>query len=469
MIVGSATPLFTPSATRKVAVAALALLALFVLAPRATTVSGVGLLIGLYLAALLYRIRRFWLGLRRGIVLEVSDEDARAVPDADLPVYTVLVAVYDEPEVVPRLLVELESLEYPRDRLDVKLLLEVDDDATRVAILEARPSLATHDDGSWIELVTVPAGGPRTKPNALNFGLGAARGELVTIFDAEDRPEPLQLRRAVVAFDRADEDVACLQAKLAYYNTEQNAITRWFSVEYAQWFEHLLPGLSVAGDAIPLGGTSNHLRRKALEETNGWDASNVTEDADLGIRLARAGHRVGVLESHTLEEANSDFVNWSRQRSRWYKGYLETWIVHMRSPRSLLTDLGWRRFLAFNLFVGGTPILAVLNPLFWTLSLIWFIGRPAAIAALFPPGIYWAAMASWTLGNVAVLYTGLLTIRAQRQDHLVWTVLTAPIYWVMMSIAGVKAVVQLVTAPTLWEKTVHGLDVEADVDAAVSA
>jgi cellulose synthase/poly-beta-1,6-N-acetylglucosamine synthase-like glycosyltransferase len=285
-----------------------------------------------------------------------------------------------------------------------------------------------------------------------------ARGDIVTIYDAEDHPDPLQLRRAAITLSRLGPEVACLQAKLSYSNVEQNLITRWFTIEYAMWFSLFLPGLVSVNAPLPLGGTSNHFRRTVLEAIGGWDPYNVTEDADLGIRLYREGFTVRVLESITFEEANSDFVNWVKQRSRWYKGYLQTWLIHMRHPILLYREMGFRGFLVFNLFVGGTPMLAVLNPIFWTMTTLWFIGHPYFIRAIFPAPVFYPAIACFSFGNFAIAYLTVINCRIMKQVELLWAALTVPLYWVMMSIAAIKAVFQLAFAPTFWEKTVHGLD-----------
>ena len=239
----------------------------------------------LYVGSVIYRITITTRSLRNPSLIVVSEEDACAFPDDDLPVYTVLVPIYDEAAVLPELVGQLRGLEYPRDLLDVQLLVEAGDVETVEAAL-------THA-GDDIHVVVVPESNPRTKPKALNFGLTLTEGDFVTIYDAEDRPEPLQLRRAVVAFSRLPPDVGCLQAQLADWNTDQNLLTRWFSIEYIQCFQLLLPGLAASDAPVPLGGTSNHIRTELLEAIGGWDPYNVTEDADLGVRLHRGGLPVG--------------------------------------------------------------------------------------------------------------------------------------------------------------------------------
>lgn len=433
------------------AAAALLLLLALVLAPRTTGAVVVGLLVALYAAATAHRL----LLVRRAVTddptVQVSDEEARAVPDAELPVYTVLVPAYNEPGVVARLVDGLSALEYPADRLDIMLLLEQDDAET---IAAARAACG----GTPVRIVLVPPSEPRTKPKACNFGVTEARGEFVTIFDAEDRPEPLQLRRAVVAFARGGPDLACLQARLSYHNAEQNLLTRWFTLEYDVWFRWLLPGLMATGAPIPLGGTSNHIRTDVLAGMGGWDAWNVTEDADLGIRLARHGWRTAMLGSTTEEEANSDAINWVKQRSRWYKGYLQSFAVALRHPRALHRDVGVRGIAGLVLFVFATPALAVLNPLFWGLTALWWLATPAFVAALFPPVTYYLGTACWVVGGLAAVYTHVAIARVAGKPHLAPAGLVVPLYWVLMSLAATKAVVQLVVAPSYWEKTVHGLD-----------
>jgi glycosyltransferase XagB len=388
--------------------------------------------------------------LYRPDLVSVGDAEARAAPDHDLPTYTVLVAAYQEAGVIAETIAQLQKIEYPSSKLRIKLLLESDDDATIAAALAAKTT-------ANIEIVRVPPGGPRTKPKACNYGLLGASGDLVTIFDVEDRPDPLQLRRAAVAFGRLGPKVACLQAKLFFYNSKQNLITRCFSAEYVTWFSALLPALVRMGAPIPLGGTSMHIRRECLEAVGAWDPYNVTEDADLGVRLHRAGLRTALLDSTTFEEANSDFVNWIRQRTRWYKGYWQTWLVHMRQPRRLWREIGPAGFVGFNIIVGATPLMALLNPFFWLLTWVWLLGGRELVQALYPPWLYYPATVSLLLGNALVAYVLIIGVRLAGYQSLAGAALALPLYWVMMSIAAFRAAGQLLTSPWHWEKTTHGL------------
>ncbi len=436
---------------RALAIVGVVVLAAAIVAPLSTAIAAIAFVTALYIASAAYRGLIFWRSLRRPGGIVVTDEEARALTDDQLPVYTVLVPAFREPSIMARLIESLALIEYPSSRLDIKLLLEEDDQETIRAAEACKPP-------SFIQVVRVPNSLPKTKPKACLVGLATARGELITIYDAEDRPDPLQLRRVVAAFLRVEAKVACIQAKLSYHNADQNLLTRWFTAEYALWFTALLPGLVDDEAPIPLGGTSNHFKRRVLESVGAWDPWNVTEDADLGIRLHRAGYRTRLVDSVTLEEANSDFVNWVKQRSRWYKGYLQTSFVHLRQPRRLWQELGPRGFFGFCLFVLGTPLLAMVNPVFWILTLTWFVLHPPVVQALFPAWVYYLSLISFAVGNFVFLYSSLVAAHRHGGAALTFAALLAPIYWAMMSIAAIKALVQLIVAPSFWEKTTHGLD-----------
>ncbi|UPW10222.1 glycosyltransferase [Gordonia terrae] len=400
---------------------------------------------------------------RRGLVngaIRVSDDEARSIPDDELPAYTVFVPAYGEPEVVGQLVAAMETIEYSRDKLQVLLLLEEDDEPT----IEAARGV---EDNGIVTVVLTPPAQPRTKPKACNYGMHFATGDIVTIFDAEDKPDPLQLRRAVYVLNNSgDDSVVCVQGKLSFHNVRDNMLTEWFTADYGIWFGFLLPGMMVSRAPIPLGGTSNHFRRDVLDTIGAWDPYNVTEDADLGVRIADHGYRTLVLDSVTMEEANVDAINWIRQRSRWYKGYMQTWLVHMRHPVKLWHILGPVAFVRFTLLIAGTPVIACLNMVFWLILALWIGGQPPVVAELFPGPIYYLALISMLLGNGAAIYMNLIAIREDDRSELLLSALLIPAYWVMMSVAAIKGMWQILVNPSYWEKTFHGLSTSSAAEPA---
>lgn len=363
------------------------------------------------------------------------------------PVISLLVPLYREPETAPLLLAALMALDYPPELLDIKIILESDDDET----LEAFRALAPPPH---FEIIIAPDGAPRTKPRALNFALDFVRGEIVGVYDAEDRPPPDQLRRIVEQFAASPPDVACLQARLGYYNAKENWLTRCFEIEYASWFDAMLPGLFRLGMPLPLGGTSLFIRRGALEAVGAWDSHNVTEDADLGMMLARAGLRTGLSHSLTEEEAASRPGAWIRQRSRWLKGYLATWATHMRRPGALLADLGPWRFLGFNAVLLSAVLGYLLLPWLWAIS---FLDLAIDIDATQAGGAVRALR--WTTSAVLPAMFAAAALGLWRRGRLGFAgwALTLPAYWALGAVAAHLAVWELATAPTKWRKTRHGV------------
>ncbi|HOR98832.1 MAG TPA: glycosyltransferase, partial [Kiritimatiellia bacterium] len=323
----------------------------------------------LYVVIMLYKFIVIRASLSPSALLRFSPQDLVACEPREWPVFSVLVPMYKEPETVKQMVASLEALDYPADKKDVQILLEADDDAT----CEAARALSMPQG---FRLTVVPPSFPRTKPKACNVGLALARGKYLVIYDAEDLPERDQLKKAVLAFESSPDNVVCIQSRLNYYNPRQNTLTRWFTAEYSAWFDLQLPGLAALGAVIPLGGTSNHFRTEVLRELLGWDAYNVTEDCDLGVRLARAGYATRMLETTTWEEACSRPAFWIRQRTRWQKGYIQTWFVHMRRPLALLRELGVVNFLHYQLLIGGVTFSVLVNPVFWMMTLVWFVFRP---------------------------------------------------------------------------------------------
>ncbi len=318
-----------------------------------------------YLSFSFYKVLLIANSINHNLEVPVTKEDVAALKDENLPVYTILIPVYKEAKVLPALLESIAKIDYPHIKLDVKVLMEEDDTETINTFYRINPP-------SFIEGLVLPYAEPKTKPKACNYGLIHAKGAYVVIFDAEDRPDADQLKKVVVAFSKVPDNVACIQTKLNYYNRHQNILTHWFTSEYSMWFDLLLPGLDSREDPIPLGGTSNHFKTAALMEAGAWDPYNVTEDADLGMRMYKRKMRTRIVDSSTYEEANSEIYNWIRQRSRWIKGYIQTWLVHMRHPIKLIKDIGLKGFFSFQMIIGGTFFADLMNPLYWVLTTLWF-------------------------------------------------------------------------------------------------
>lgn len=426
------------------------LVALLIWHPLATLVVVNGLFIAFYVVQSAYKFYLVWASLERPVLLSATEEELAAVDDAALPTYTLLIPLYREAAVLGRLVEGLQRMDYPAEKLDVMLLLEEDDRETIEAA--ERMELPPH-----IRPVIVPDSQPKTKPKACNYGLFTCDSELLVIYDAEDRPEPDQLKKAAIAFSRVPENVVCLQAKLNYYNQRQNLLTRWFTAEYSVWFDLFLPGLTATGAPIPLGGTSNHFRVKPLQELGGWDPFNVTEDCDLGVRLHKHGWRTSMLSSTTWEEANGAFWSWFRQRSRWVKGYLQTWLVHTRKPLQILRDLGPAGWFSFQMTIGGSLLAFLINPIYWAMTLLWLFTRSEMISALFPPSIYLLGSFCLLGANFVFVYMAVTGCMARGYYDLVKYALLTPIYWLMMSIGAYKAYGQIIVRPHYWEKTDHGI------------
>ncbi|MEM1384252.1 MAG: glycosyltransferase [Pseudomonadota bacterium] len=370
-----------------------------------------------------------------------------------MPRVSLLVPLYREAEMIPRLIDGLTALDYPRSLLEVKILLEENDNATQAAIAEMRLP-------DWIQPLVVPDGRPRTKPRAMNYALDFCTGDVIGIFDAEDQPDPRQIQRVAEHFRQAPQEVACLQCQLSYFNARENWITRCFQLEYAIWFDVLLRGFERLRLPIPLGGTSVFFRRAALSEVGGWDAHNVTEDADLGMRLVRLGYRTEMVDSVTMEEANCRALPWVRQRSRWLKGYLMTWLCHMRRPLRLLREMGPRGFLGFNvLFLGGAATYLAM-PLFWGSVIGWLLMGQSVWGRTVPPWMLGPLYVSLGAGQCVMLGTAFLAMWRRRSLDLFLWVPVLPFYWTLGSLAAWKAVFELVVAPYYWDKTRHGISRE---------
>jgi len=371
---------------------------------------------------------------------------------SELPIYTIVVALYDEASAVPALVAALHDLDYPPEKLQVILVIEPDD-------AETRDALQRLDPGPPFEILIAPNAGPRTKPKALNAALALAKGTFIAVFDAEDRPAPDQLHRALDAFLGNGADIACVQARLTIDNTADSWLARHFTAEYAAQFDVLLPGLAQRRLPLPLGGSSNHFRTQALREAGGWDPYNVTEDADLGMRLARLGYRAAVIHSTTYEEAPAQVKPWIRQRTRWFKGWMQTWLVHMRHPLRIARELGLPGFLAFQLVVGGTVLSALVHPIFIALFGYGLATNQllATGGSVFGKALVWLYLGALASGYLTSAALGLLGLKRRRLLRQGWVLLLMPLHWLLLSVAAWRALYQLIFNPFHWEKTAHGL------------
>ena len=439
---------------KAVLVMALVLIAICgILWPMGTLIGLVGAASFAYLFVSVYKFRLTLRALGTHLETDVTDAEIALLDERHLPVYTILVPLYKEAGIVSRLVRDINALDYPRTRLDVKLLCEEDDEETiaKIRSMELPPHF---------HLVVVPDSQPKTKPKACNYGLQLSHGDYCVIFDAEDRPDPDQLKKAVIAFSRVPGNVVCIQAKLNHFNQDQNMLTAWFANEYSMHFELVLPAMGASESPIPLGGTSNHFVTSVLRDLGAWDPFNVTEDADLGIRLHREGYRTAMIDSTTLEEANSQVGNWIRQRSRWNKGYFQTWLVHVRHPFQLMRATGLSGFMSFNLTMGSAFVL-LMNPIFWGLTTLYVFTQAGFIQQLFPGMVFYAASAMLFIGNFVFVYLNVAGSLQRGEFSITRTALLSPLYWGLMSWAAWKGFIQLFTNPFYWEKTEHGLDEES--------
>ncbi|MEZ5716620.1 MAG: glycosyltransferase [Paracoccaceae bacterium] len=393
-------------------------------------------------------------GLRlSAFIARMSDPDPAPVaaePSENLilPRVSVLVPLFKETEIARHLIARLSRLTYPKPLLDIVLVLEENDTLTRQTVADCTLP-------PWMRVVEVPEGNPKTKPRAMNYALDFCDGDIVGIWDAEDAPEPEQITRVVERFAELPEETACLQGVLDYYNSRQNWLARCFTVEYAAWFRLILPGMARLGLAIPLGGTTCFFRRDALEAMGGWDAHNVTEDADLGFRLARHGLRTEVIATTTGEEANCRLWPWVRQRSRWLKGYMVTYLVHMRRPLQFYCQMGHRRFWGFQAHFVTALSQFMLAPFLWSFWLVLF-GLPHPLDPLLPRD--WLVNFGLLFLSVEVItiVINAAAVSGPRHRHLLPWVPTLHFYYPLGAIAAYKALYELIAMPFYWDKTQHG-------------
>jgi len=412
-----------------------------------------GILTVLYFCDLLFNLFLIIQSFRFSPEIKIKSDELKKLKPRELPLYTIFCPLYKEWQVVEQFSAAIEKLDYPKGKLQVMLILEEDD-------IETIKKVKSMNLPQHFETLVVPHSRPKTKPKAMNYALKFARGEYLVIFDAEDVPEPNQLKKAFAAFKRLPADVVCVQAKLNFYNSKQNILTRVFTAEYSLWFDLVLTGLQSVGAPIPLGGTSNHFKTADIRTLKGWDAFNVTEDCDLGMRLFKRGFRTAIVDSTTYEEANSHFGNWYRQRSRWIKGYIQTYLVHMRRPKEFMRKGAPHHAFIFQLVIGGKILSMFVNPFMWAVTIAYFLFRSHVglfIESFFPAPILYIGVFTFIFGNFLYLYYYMIGCAKRGLNDIIKYAYLVPFYWLMMSVAAWQALYEIVAKPHYWAKTVHGL------------
>lgn len=367
-----------------------------------------------------------------------------SISDADLPEYTIILPVYKEGKVLEKLFKSIRKLKYPKSKLDVIVAVEQFDRKTM-------SFLKNQNKDGLFRVVCVPDGAPKTKPKACSYALKFAKGEYVTIYDAEDRPESNQLLKAVKVFRESHKSVACLQAKLKCINFKESMISFLFSVEYMVWFGFFLKGLERLGAPIPLGGSSNHFRLDALKRVGGWDPYNVTEDADLGYRLYKCGYKVRMLDSLTREEAPEKLLSWTKQRSRWIKGHMQTYLVHIRDSYlftkegNAIGNISFHAFIIFPIICYFLQVIAIFiiltNREIISPSLIIFSGFNLVL---------------WIIASIT--FAVLAVQENEIKGRTLLKTVFFPFYYLLHSISAIIALYELIFKTYHWSKTEHNFD-----------
>jgi len=401
-----------------------------------------------YFGLMIFKLLVVWQAISQPLI-SFTDEEIASVKEHDLPNYTLLIPLLREEKVISQIIEAITAIDYPKDKLDVIITLEEYDHKTIDSIKKVNLP-------AYFKILILPNVTPKTKPKALNVAFPQTKGEFVVIYDAEIIPDSDQLKKAYLAFKKYP-DIGCLQTRLDHYNANQNIITRLFNAEFSFYYDLFLPGLQKMGYPIPLSGHSTHFRRSILEKIGAWDPYNVAEDCDIGIRLHRKGYKTEILNSFSKEEATSNLNDWMKQRSRWMKGFIQTSIVHLRHPLRFKNEIGgWSNLLGFLFTVPGTVIINILNLFYWILLLGWFITGSVLIQSFFPGPILYLSVISFVLGNVMFTWLNLIGAYKRKRYSMVKYSLLSSVYWILLAIATVRALIQIILNPYHWEKTNHG-------------
>jgi cellulose synthase/poly-beta-1,6-N-acetylglucosamine synthase-like glycosyltransferase len=403
----------------------------------------VGLIILLNVISFVYFLYRFLLTVVGLKSLKNINENKSP---KDLPKYAIFLPCRNEKiGVIKKLIENIDNINYPKDKLDVMLLIDQDDDYLEEALNLELPN--------HFRIISASVGFPFTKPKVTNLGLALTDAKYGVIYDSEDRPDRNQLMDVVSEFNQ-DSDLVCVQCRLHYTNKKNNLLTRFFNLEYLNWFGLTIHGLSKAQlsdyPVIPLGGTSNHYDLEVLKSMGGHDAYNITEDAALGVHFALENKKIKTINSVTEELAVDELWTWIKQRTRWNLGHLITYVVFSRNFNENFKKLGAVRYLNLVLVLLGNFIVPFITPLLFTIFILDFFGYGAG--ETFIKNLPYITL----IGNylLIVISHALASIMLQRGKNLILCLLQ-PFYYLLHSVASWRALYKFFTAPTVWEKTNH--------------
>lgn len=412
--------------------------------PMATLIAGMAILTVAMLASAVFKV----VMITRSLVQGRKSDRYGELSDAELPKFSLLFPLFREAEMVPRLVRVASALDYPEDKLEVMFVVEEED-------TELRTVFETLTLPPNVSVLVVPDSQPKTKPKAINVALQLCTGDIVSVYDAEDQIAPEQLRQIAASFAKGGPKLGCVQTALVFRTDHHNWLTRQFTLEYGIWYDLVLPSISAFGLPVPLGGTGNHFRRDVLNEVGAWDCYNVTEDADLGMRLHFRGYKVQVEPIATIEDPNPDVFSWVSQRSRWIKGHMQTYLIYMRKPVQTYRRFGLGSFLALQMLFGLTFFSTLMNPLIWTMFLIWLVTQTTAFDVVFPEATLMIGTFNLLVMNAFFILTGLIAATLRNREELAPAAFTSIIYSFLSSAAAFKALWQLLFKPHYWEKTTH--------------
>jgi len=380
--------------------------------------------------------------------INVTAEQIGELKNENLPTVTILAPHYRETVAFPGQLESITKLDWPKEKLQVILLVREED-------MEMLSMISSIQLPSFYQLVTFGEHYPKNKPRALMFGLEKARGEITVIMDSESRPEPDQIKKIHMAFlQKAGTNVAAIQAKTLVSNDDENWLTKHHASEYN--FHHKVVVQTLAKHRLlPLfPGNSVYIKTNVLRQSGGLDVFNSTEDCEFGVRFTMDDYEIASVNSATWEEAPSEIAPWIRQRTRWFKGFDQTWLKYMRNPLKTYQRLGFKNFLAFHVLIGSTPLIPFLNPIFWALTVVYLISEPDFIEQMYPETLFYLGLLSMVSGNfLMILLTYAGCIKGKSDGHVRTVLCTIWLYWILQAIAAWREKYQLITRPHMWELT----------------